>query len=118
MTEFAQKICVACQPDAEPATQVEIDNFLTDNADWSLIVPDEIKCIKKVYKFDNFEEALQFTNLVGEVAEQEGHHPEIITEWGRVSVRWWSHKIANLHLNDLILAARCDQKYSLMWRCT
>ena len=110
MPEFAQKICIACQPDAEPATQVEIDNFLLESPDWSLNKIDGIKCIKKVYKFGNFEEALRFTNLVGEVAEQEGHHPEIITEWGKVTVRWWSHKIGNLHLSDLILAARCDQR--------
>jgi 4a-hydroxytetrahydrobiopterin dehydratase len=50
---------------------------------------------------------------VGEVAEQEGHHPSIQTEWGKVTVIWWSHKIANLHFNDLILAARCDTRYDL-----
>ena len=114
MPEFAQKICIACQPDAEPATQVEIDNFLLESPDWSLNKVDGIKCIKKVYKFGNFEDALRFTNLIGEVAEQEGHHPEIITEWGKVTVRWWSHKIGNLHLSDLILAARCDQRYYKM----
>jgi 4a-hydroxytetrahydrobiopterin dehydratase len=114
MTKFAQKICVACQPDAEPATQEEIDTFLIDNPEWSLVDTDNIKCIQKEYKFEDFEGALRFTNMVGEVAEQEGHHPAISTEWGRVAVKWWSHKIENLHLNDLILAARCDQKYANM----
>ena len=114
MTEFAQKICVACQPDAEPATQSEIDTFLTINPEWSLVDTDEAKRIEKIYKFNNFVDALRFTNLVGEVAEDEGHHPAITTEWGRVGVLWWSHKIANLHLNDLILAARCDQRYAKM----
>ena len=114
MTKFAQKICVACQPDAEPATQSEIDRFFTDNPEWSLVVTGTVKSIEKVYKFSSFADALRFTNLVGEVAEQEGHHPAITTEWGRVGVQWWSHKIANVHLNDLILAARCDQRYAKM----
>ena len=64
-----------------------------------------------MYKFKNFSDALEFTNLVGEVAESEGHHPQIITEWGSVMVRWWIHKIGNIHLNDLILAARCDLRF-------
>ena len=114
MNKFSQKICVACQPNAEPASQGEIDTFLADNPNWSLIAKEDIKCIERIYTFDNFQEALRFTNLVGEVAEQEGHHPEITVEWGRVRVQWWSHKIANLHLNDLILAERCDQRYARM----
>ena len=62
--------------------------------------------------FPNFEKALSFTNKVGEIAEEEGHHPEIVTEWGSVTVYWWSHKIKKIHLNDLILAERCDVGYS------
>ena len=114
MTKFAQKTCFACQFDAEPATQHEIDTFLTNNLEWTLVSKNDIKCIERVYKFDNFQDALRFTNLVGDVAEQEGHHPAITTEWGSVGVKWWSHKIANLHLNDLILAARCDDRYAKM----
>ena len=111
MTNYSEKICEACQPDADPATSEEIIEFLSNNSDWSLIQSDDTKKIERIYKFKNFRDALEFTNLVGEVAESEGHHPEIITEWGSVLVRWWSHKIRNIHLNDLILAARCDQRF-------
>ena len=111
MTNYSEKICEACQPDADPATKEEIVEFLSKNSDWTLIKSDESKKIERIYKFKNFRDALEFTNLVGEVAEIEGHHPQIITEWGSVLVRWWSHKIENIHLNDLILAARCDQRF-------
>ena len=60
------------------------------------------------YKVRNFAEALAFTNRVGELAESIGHHPEIVTEWGRVTVKWWSHKIKGLHELDFALAKRCD----------
>ena len=111
MTNYSEKICEACQPAADPATNKEIIEFLSNNSDWSLIQSDDAKKIERIYKFKNFRDALEFTNLIGEVAEIEGHHPQIITEWGSVLVRWWSHKIENIHLNDLILAARCDQRF-------
>jgi 4a-hydroxytetrahydrobiopterin dehydratase len=56
-------------------------------------------------------EALDFTNRVGELAEQQGHHPAIITEWGKVTVTWWTHKIKGLHRNDFIMAAKTDRLY-------
>ena len=112
MTNYSEKICEACQPDADPATNQEISEFLSNNSDWCLVETGGVKKIERTYKFKNFKDALDFTNLVGEVAEIEGHHPQIITEWGSVLVRWWSHKIGNIHLNDLILAARCDQRFS------
>ena len=111
MINYSEKICEACLPDADPATNQEISEFLSNNSDWCLDETSEVKKIERTYKFKNFEDALEFTNLVGEIAEVEGHHPQIITEWGSVLVRWWSHKIGNIHLNDLILAARCDQRF-------
>ena len=88
MTNYSEKICEACQPDADPATNEEIIEFLSNNSGWSLVQSDDAKKIERVYKFKNFKDALEFTNLVGEVAEIEGHHPQIITEWGSVLVRW------------------------------
>ena len=95
MSNYSEKVCEACQPDADPATKEEINEFLSGNSDWQLIESDAIKKIERTYKFKNFKDALEFTNLVGEVAEVEGHHPQI----------------NNIHLNDLILAARCDQRF-------
>ena len=64
--------------------------------------------LRRAYRFGNFATALTFTNLIGELAESEGHHPALLTEWGRVTVDWWTHKIGDIHLNDLIMAARSD----------
>ena len=65
--------------------------------------------MSREFSFGNFVEALAFTNRVGEIAETEDHHPAILTEWGKVTVTWWSHKIRGLHKNDLIMAARTDE---------
>jgi len=80
--------------------------------DWQLLERNGIPQLERVYKFKNFVEALAFTNRVGELAEQEGHHPAILTEWGRVTVTWWTHKIKGLHRNDFIMAAKADQLYA------
>jgi 4a-hydroxytetrahydrobiopterin dehydratase len=65
--------------------------------------------LQRVFTFKNFAEALAFTNRVGEIAEANEHHPLITTEWGRVTVQWWTHAIEGLHINDFILAARTDE---------
>ena len=59
----------------------------------------------------NFASSLAFTDAVGALAEEQGHHPRIVTEWGRVTVTWWTHKIRNLHRNDFVMAAKTDQLY-------
>ena len=107
MTQLHEKVCIACLPDAEPASADEIQEFI-GNSDWRLIEDDGVPQISRKYVFDNFEQALAFTNMVAEIAEEEGHHPKIITEWGSVSVLWWSHKIKNIHINDLILVSITD----------
>ena len=63
------------------------------------------------FTFGSFAEALAFTDAVGALAEAEGHHPAILTEWGRVTVTWWTHAIKGLHRNDFIMAARTDELY-------
>ncbi|MBI3740755.1 MAG: 4a-hydroxytetrahydrobiopterin dehydratase, partial [Chloroflexi bacterium] len=70
-----------------------------------------IKRLERVFKFKNFADALAFTNKIGAMAEEEGHHPVIITDWGRVTVTWWTHKIKGLHQNDFIAAAKTDRLY-------
>jgi 4a-hydroxytetrahydrobiopterin dehydratase len=71
-----------------------------------------VKHLEKEFKFDNFVHALAFTNKIGELAEEEGHHPALLTEWGKVTVSWWTHKIRGLHRNDFIMAAKSDQTYA------
>jgi 4a-hydroxytetrahydrobiopterin dehydratase len=76
--------------------------------EWTLIERDGIQRLERVFVFANFAEALRFTDRVGAVAEEEGHHPAILTEWGRVTVTLWTHKIRGLHRNDFIMAAKLD----------
>ena len=92
-------------------TEAEIAELHPQIPTWEIVERDGIKRLEKVYKFDNFVDALAFTNKVGELAEEEGHHPAILTEWGKVTVTWWTHKIRGLHRNDFIMAAKTDQLY-------
>jgi 4a-hydroxytetrahydrobiopterin dehydratase len=75
---------------------------------WNLIKPESIMQLERKFRFSNFAEALSFTNRVGALAEAEGHHPAILTEWGQVTVRLWTHAIKGLHRNDFIMAAKID----------
>ena len=77
--------------------------------EWALIKEDNIECLRRIYPLKNFAAALAFTNKVGELAEREAHHPALLTEWGRVTITWWTHKIKGLHINDFIMAAKTDQ---------
>ena len=70
-----------------------------------------VRRLERVFAFKDFAQALAFTNQVGELAEAEGHHPAILTEWGRVTVTWWTHKINGLHRNDFIMAAKTEAVY-------
>ena len=109
MTELAGKTCEACRAGAPIATQEEIDKFIPQLPDWEIIEVDGIKQLRKVFTFNNFEDALSFTDKVGTIAEEDGHHPAILTEWGKVNVTWWTHKIHGLHFNDFIMAAKTDK---------
>ncbi len=111
MSALTQQRCVACRADAPKVTEQEIAELKPQIPDWDLVERDEIPRLEKVYRLKDFAEALAFTIKVGELAEEEGHHPAILTEWGRVTVSWWTHKIRGLHRNDFIMAAKTDRIY-------
>lgn len=110
MATLKELHCEACRRDAPTVSPEEMQTLLTEIPDWTVIHPDPdgIAQLQRVYEFPDFAAALAFTNRVGEIAEAEGHHPALLTEWGRVTVRWWTHKIRGLHRNDFIMAARTD----------
>ncbi len=112
MDALIQEKCVACRRDAPQVTEQEVAELKPQVPDWELLERDGIKRLERAFKFANFAEALAFTNKVGALAEEEGHHPAILTEWGKVTVTWWTHKIKGLHRNDFIMAAKTDQAYS------
>lgn len=101
--------CKACQKDAPRASEQEIQQWHKEIPEWKLIEEDGVEKLQRTFNFSNFVEALAFTNQVGDLAEEQDHHPALITEYGKVTVIWWSHKIGGLHRNDFICAARTDQ---------
>lgn len=108
MTELAQNTCEACRIGAPLLTEEEKSTLLPQIPDWELIEVDSVEQLSRTYSFKNFQQALDFTNALGAIAEEEGHHPAILVEWGSVNVRWWSHKIMGLHKNDVVMAAKTD----------
>lgn len=108
MTDLSQAHCEACRADAPKVSEAELAALLKQVPDWNLETRDGILQLEKAFVFKNFQQALAFTNAVGALAEAEGHHPALLTEWGKVTVTWWSHKVKGLHRNDFIMAARTD----------
>jgi 4a-hydroxytetrahydrobiopterin dehydratase len=109
MQTLTEETCVACRRDAPRATEQEIAQLRPQIPDWQLIEIDDIPRLRRVFSALDFAQALAFTNRVGALAEEEGHHPAILTEWGRTTVTWWTHKIRGLHRNDFIMAAKTDR---------
>lgn len=101
--------CEACQVGAPKVSDDELALLIKEIPDWSPIVEDNILKLQRVFTFDNFVAALDFSNKVGALAEEHGHHPAILTEWGKTTVTWWTHKINGLHKTDFILAAKTDR---------
>jgi 4a-hydroxytetrahydrobiopterin dehydratase len=108
---LARQSCVACRRDAPTVTDAELAALHPQVPDWELLEVDRIKRLQRVFAFDDFAQALEFTNAVGAIAEEQGHHPALLTEWGRVTVNWWTHKIKGLHRNDFVMAAKTDELY-------
>ena len=111
MTQLTQERCVACRRDSPHVTDQDIAELHPQVPDWTMIHEDDIPKLEKAFRFPNFVQSLAFTNAVGDLAEAEGHHPRLVTEWGKVAVTWWTHKIRNLHRNDFIMAAKTDELY-------
>lgn len=109
MDELTEMKCVACRGDEPQATEAEIAEYDKQVPDWNIVERDGVKRLERAFRFKNFAQALEFTNRVGEIAEAEGHHPALLTEWGEVTVTWWTHKIGGLHRNDFIMAAKTDE---------
>ena len=109
MSDLKQMKCVACRASEPTLTDEEIGLLHPQIPNWQIKEVDGMKRLERVFKFKNFAQALEFTNKVGVIAEEEDHHPMITTEYGRVTVDWWTHKIGGLHKNDFIMAAKTDE---------
>jgi len=105
-SSLVNKSCIPCRGSMPKLSLQESKNYLAQLEDGWQVVEDHH--IEKEYGFNDFKSALAFVNKVGEVAEQEGHHPDIYLAWGKVGIRLWTHKINGLSESDFILAAKCD----------
>jgi 4a-hydroxytetrahydrobiopterin dehydratase len=108
MTDLHQMKCVACRAGEPTLSEGEIYLFLSQIPAWQVKEVDREKRLERVFKFNNLARARDFTNKIGAIAEED-HHPLSITEYGRVTVGWWTHKIGGLHKNDFIMAAKTDE---------
>ncbi len=106
--KLKQLNCEVCRKGAPTISDEEIAELNPQIPNWNMIKSNGINQLERVFLFKNFAEALDFTNNVGALAETEGHHPALLTEWGKVTVTWWTHKIRGLHRNDFIMAAKTD----------
>ena len=106
MSELASKTCVPCRGGMPPLKDQELAALQKQVDGWSVVQEHHIT---KAYKFPDFRKALEFVNRIGEIAEQQGHHPDIYLAWGEVEVEIWTHKIDGLTESDFILAAKIDQ---------
>jgi len=109
MSQLSQQQCEACRADAPQVTEAELAELRPEVPDWSIVEKNGEKQLERQFRFKNFAEALAFTQKVGELAESVDHHPALLTEYGKVTVNWWTHKIGGLHRNDFIMAAKIDQ---------
>lgn len=102
--------CTACRKGVPVVTKEEIEKYLPQlHPDWKIINGGGIPRLVRVLPLKNFAQAMEVAQQIGEIAEEQGHHPALLVEWGLLTVSWWTHAIANLHRNDFIMAAKTDR---------
>lgn len=104
--ELSERQCVPCRGGVPPLKGEEIKNFLRQLEEWQVVNEHHLQ---RTYRFKDFRESLQFVNRVGELAEEQGHHPDICFGWGKADVTIWTHKIDGLTESDFVLAAKIDK---------
>jgi len=112
MNELAQLHCTPVSGDTLKLSEESIASFLSRLTGWQVLLRSGDPRLEKTFRFKNFSQALDFTNRVAQAAEDEDHHPAILTEWGMVTVTWWTHRIRGLHQNDFIMAAKTEKLFS------
>ncbi len=109
MAMLADEHCVRVTRAAQRVTESEREVLLSQVPEWTVATRDGIERLERVFRFADFAAALDFTNRIGALAESEDHHPAILTEWGRVTIGWWTHVVGGLHRNDFVMAAQSDR---------
>ncbi len=109
MHELEHAQCQACRADAVAVDAAEALHLLQALPGWRIETRDGVRQLEKTYALSNFADALALTVAIGAQAQAQDHHPALLTEWGKVTVTWWTHTIGGLHLNDFIMAARTER---------
>jgi 4a-hydroxytetrahydrobiopterin dehydratase len=103
---LADKHCAPCKGGTPPLKGKQLDDFHREIPEWEVVNEHHLK---RTFTFPDFAQALAFVNKAGEIAEKEGHHPDIRLSWGKVEVTTWTHSIDGLSEGDFILAAKIDR---------
>jgi len=111
MNELAQLHCSPIKADTPRLVEREKSQLIVKLPAWRIFDNEGELRLEKVFKFKDFSESIAFTDQVAQAANDEDHHPAILTEWGKVTVTWWTHSIKGLHLNDFIMAAKTEGLY-------
>jgi 4a-hydroxytetrahydrobiopterin dehydratase len=106
--------CEACQPGAPRVTDEERQQLALHIPEWEEIELNGVPRLRRTFRLDGWMPAVDFTNRVAALAEEQDHHPQIRLEWGKVTVSWWTHAIKGLHRNDFIMAARTDDAFAAL----
>lgn len=109
MNELAGMHCSAVTSATPRLNDEDIGKYQAILPAWEIYLKDGELRLEKVFQFTDFNQAVKFTNQVAQIANEEDHHPALLTQWGKVTVTWWTHKIKGLSLNDFIMAAKTDQ---------
>jgi 4a-hydroxytetrahydrobiopterin dehydratase len=109
MQSLSKQHCEVCRSGAPQISGEKAQALLVDIPAWRRDTHEGVDKLIREYRFSNYQDAIDFTVKISNLAEQEQHHPGILTEWGKVTVYWWTHKINGLHLNDFIMAAKSDR---------
>ena len=104
--ELASRKCEPCRGAVSPMSREEAEALLREIPGWEL--EDDAKRIRRTFRFRNFAQAMEFARNVGDLAEGEGHHPDLLVGWGYCTVVFQTHKIRGLHGNDFIMAAKVN----------
>jgi 4a-hydroxytetrahydrobiopterin dehydratase len=119
MGSLAERQCIPCRGDVPPLTREQLAPLVADiDGAWDVRdIPDErrgsVMMLKREYRFKNFKDAMVFAARVGDIAEEQQHHPDMHVAWGKVGVDVWTHKIGGLTESDVVFAAKCDELYSV-----
>ncbi len=103
--------CVACNRDSPRVTPLELSTLFAMLPDWAIDTVDDVPRLVRAFRFTRYRMGLDFAHRVGVLADENDHHPVIVTEARRITVSWWTHAIGGLHRNDFVMAAKTDRVF-------